>query len=52
MNLSNQSLLVILIVGIVAGWLAGRLMEGGGFGLSAIGCCRGSVSILALGSSR
>jgi uncharacterized membrane protein YeaQ/YmgE (transglycosylase-associated protein family) len=33
MYLSNQSLLVILIVGIVAGWLAGRLMEGGGFGL-------------------
>ena len=33
MSLSNQSLLVILIVGIVAGWLAGRLMECGGFGL-------------------
>jgi uncharacterized membrane protein YeaQ/YmgE (transglycosylase-associated protein family) len=31
--LSNQSLLVILVVGIVAGWLAGRVMEGGGFGL-------------------
>ena len=33
MNLSNQSLLVILVVGIVAGWLAGRVMAGGGFGL-------------------
>ena len=33
MHLSNQSLLVILLVGIVAGWLAGRVMEGGGFGL-------------------
>ena len=33
MYLSNQSLLVILIVGIVAGWLAGRVMQGGGFGL-------------------
>ena len=33
MNLSNESLLVIVIVGIVAGWLAGRVMEGGGFGL-------------------
>jgi uncharacterized membrane protein YeaQ/YmgE (transglycosylase-associated protein family) len=32
-NLSNQSLLVILVVGIVAGWLAGRVMRGGGFGL-------------------
>ena len=33
MHLSNESLLVIIFVGIVAGWLAGRLMEGGGFGL-------------------
>jgi uncharacterized membrane protein YeaQ/YmgE (transglycosylase-associated protein family) len=33
MHLSNQSLLVIIIVGIVAGWLAGRVVEGGGFGL-------------------
>jgi len=33
MYLSNQGLLVILVVGIIAGWLAGRVMEGGGFGL-------------------
>jgi uncharacterized membrane protein YeaQ/YmgE (transglycosylase-associated protein family) len=33
MHLSNQSILVIIVVGIVAGWLAGRVMEGGGFGL-------------------
>jgi uncharacterized membrane protein YeaQ/YmgE (transglycosylase-associated protein family) len=33
MHLSNQSLLIIIIVGIIAGWLAGRVMEGGGFGL-------------------
>jgi uncharacterized membrane protein YeaQ/YmgE (transglycosylase-associated protein family) len=33
MHLSNESLLVILFVGIIAGWLAGRVMEGGGFGL-------------------
>jgi uncharacterized membrane protein YeaQ/YmgE (transglycosylase-associated protein family) len=33
MHLSSQSLLVILFVGIIAGWLAGRVMEGGGFGL-------------------
>jgi len=33
MYLSNQSLLVIIVVGIVAGWLAGRVMEGSGFGL-------------------
>jgi uncharacterized membrane protein YeaQ/YmgE (transglycosylase-associated protein family) len=33
MHLSNQSLLVIILVGIIAGWLAGRVMAGGGFGL-------------------
>lgn len=33
MHLSNQSLLVILVVGIVAGYLAGRVVRGGGFGL-------------------
>ena len=33
MRLSNESLLVIILVGIIAGWLAGRVMEGGGFGL-------------------
>src|SRR5579872_5583191 len=33
MYLSNQSLLVIILVGIVAGYLAGRVMRGGGFGL-------------------
>jgi uncharacterized membrane protein YeaQ/YmgE (transglycosylase-associated protein family) len=33
MHLSNQSLLAIILVGIIAGWLAGRVMEGGGFGL-------------------
>jgi uncharacterized membrane protein YeaQ/YmgE (transglycosylase-associated protein family) len=33
MHLSNESLLVILVVGIVAGWLAGQIVRGGGFGL-------------------
>jgi uncharacterized membrane protein YeaQ/YmgE (transglycosylase-associated protein family) len=32
MHLSNQSLLVILLVGLVAGWLAGMLIRGSGFG--------------------
>ena len=32
MHLSNQSLLVIVLVGIIAGWLAGRVMDGGGLG--------------------
>jgi uncharacterized membrane protein YeaQ/YmgE (transglycosylase-associated protein family) len=33
MNLSNESLIVILLVGVVAGWLAGLIVRGGGFGL-------------------
>ncbi len=33
MQLSGQSLLVILLVGIVAGWLAGQIMQGTGFGI-------------------
>jgi uncharacterized membrane protein YeaQ/YmgE (transglycosylase-associated protein family) len=33
MELSAHSLLVILIIGIVAGWLAGKVVRGGGFGL-------------------
>ncbi|PZO30117.1 MAG: GlsB/YeaQ/YmgE family stress response membrane protein, partial [Betaproteobacteria bacterium] len=28
-----MSLLVFLLVGIIAGWLAGKLVRGGGFGL-------------------
>jgi uncharacterized membrane protein YeaQ/YmgE (transglycosylase-associated protein family) len=33
MHLSNESLLVILVIGLVAGWLAGQVMRGSGFGL-------------------
>jgi uncharacterized membrane protein YeaQ/YmgE (transglycosylase-associated protein family) len=33
MHLSNESLLVILLVGLVAGWLAGQVTQGSGFGL-------------------
>src|SRR5271167_4592133 len=33
MHLSNESLIVIVIVGIVAGWLAGNIVQGGGYGL-------------------
>jgi uncharacterized membrane protein YeaQ/YmgE (transglycosylase-associated protein family) len=33
MHLSNESLVVIIIVGIVAGWLAGNIVSGGGYGL-------------------
>ena len=33
MHMSNESLLVILLVGVIAGWLAGKLVQGAGFGL-------------------
>ncbi len=33
MHLSNESLIVILLVGLIAGWLAGQIMQGTGFGL-------------------
>ncbi len=29
----TNSIIVILIIGLIAGWLAGRIMQGGGFGL-------------------
>jgi len=33
MHVSNQGLLVVLFVGLVAGWLAGKVVRGAGFGL-------------------
>ena len=33
MVLSNESILVILFVGLVAGWLAGKVVQGTGFGI-------------------
>jgi uncharacterized membrane protein YeaQ/YmgE (transglycosylase-associated protein family) len=33
MHISGESLLVILIIGLVAGWLAVKIVEGSGFGL-------------------
>src|SRR5579872_2271999 len=33
MHLSNESLLAIVLVGLIAGWLAGQIMQGSGFGL-------------------
>lgn len=33
MHLSDQGLIVILVVGVVAGWLAGKIVRGNGFGL-------------------
>jgi uncharacterized membrane protein YeaQ/YmgE (transglycosylase-associated protein family) len=33
MGLEAQSLIVILLIGLIAGWLAGKIMGGGGFGI-------------------
>jgi hypothetical protein len=33
--MSGESLLVILLVGLIAGWLAGQIVKGTGFGLVA-----------------
>ena len=33
MHISNESLLIILVVGLVAGWLAGKIVRGAGFEL-------------------
>jgi uncharacterized membrane protein YeaQ/YmgE (transglycosylase-associated protein family) len=33
MHLSAESLLIIIVVGIVAGWLAGQIVEGAGLGV-------------------
>src|SRR3981081_2641182 len=33
MNMSSESLLVILFVGLVAGWLGGQIVRGTGFGI-------------------
>jgi uncharacterized membrane protein YeaQ/YmgE (transglycosylase-associated protein family) len=33
MTVSNEGLVVILLVGLIAGWLAGQLVQGTGFGI-------------------
>ena len=33
MYLSAEGLIIILLVGLIAGWLAGKIVTGGGFGL-------------------
>jgi uncharacterized membrane protein YeaQ/YmgE (transglycosylase-associated protein family) len=33
MHISAESLVIILAVGLIAGWLAGQILEGSGFGL-------------------
>jgi uncharacterized membrane protein YeaQ/YmgE (transglycosylase-associated protein family) len=33
MQMSSESLIIIIVVGVVAGWLAGQVMNGTGFGI-------------------
>jgi uncharacterized membrane protein YeaQ/YmgE (transglycosylase-associated protein family) len=33
MHISAESLIVILLIGAIAGWLAGQIVQGTGFGL-------------------
>jgi uncharacterized membrane protein YeaQ/YmgE (transglycosylase-associated protein family) len=33
MQMSNEGIVVILFVGLVAGWLAGKIVRGTGFGI-------------------
>jgi uncharacterized membrane protein YeaQ/YmgE (transglycosylase-associated protein family) len=33
MHISNEGILVILFVGLIAGWLAGKIVRGTGFGI-------------------
>lgn len=50
-----ESILILLIVGLVAGWLAGKLMRGSGFGLvgniavGIVGALIGSYVLSTLG---
>ena len=56
MHMSGESLLIILLVGLVAGWLAGQIVQGTGFGLigdlvvGIIGAFIGSWVLPQLGS--
>jgi uncharacterized membrane protein YeaQ/YmgE (transglycosylase-associated protein family) len=43
--MSGESLLVIIIIGLIAGWLAGHFVRGTGFGLVA-DICIGIVGAL------
>ena len=43
--MSGQSLLIIIVVGVIAGWLAGKIVRGTGFGIVA-DLCIGIVGAL------
>jgi uncharacterized membrane protein YeaQ/YmgE (transglycosylase-associated protein family) len=53
--MSNESLLAIVAVGLVAGWLAGKVMRGAGYGIvgdlviGVVGACIGDWLLPRLG---
>ncbi len=55
MHLSSESVLIILVVGIIAGWLAGQIVRGAGFGIAGapivgiVGAFIGSWALPRLG---
>ena len=42
--MSGESILVILLVGLIAGWLAGKIVRGTGYGLVAVTSINCSLS--------
>lgn len=47
MYISNQGVIVILFVGLIAGWLAGKVVRGTGFGIIGdivVGICGALVA--------
>jgi uncharacterized membrane protein YeaQ/YmgE (transglycosylase-associated protein family) len=47
MQMSNEGILVILFVGLIAGWLAGKIVRGTGFGIIGdilVGICGALVA--------
>ena len=55
-KLLTMTFIYFIIIGAIAGWLAGKIMKGGGFGLvmnmvlgiigGVVGGCRGDVIII------
>jgi uncharacterized membrane protein YeaQ/YmgE (transglycosylase-associated protein family) len=63
MHMSGESLLIILVVGLITGWLVGQIVQGAGFGIVgdllmeivpslAVGSFRNPASTSARASSR
>jgi uncharacterized membrane protein YeaQ/YmgE (transglycosylase-associated protein family) len=54
-NMSMETLLTILLIGAIAGWLAGKIVEGYGFGfvgnlvIGILGACIGGYILPRLG---